>query len=254
MTHRRFVGPWELIPREQLAATDAIEAAMVEYAQGVAALYRTPGDSSGFGAFVRPPDLRVGDEVEEERLRTFHHSIVVALLDQNPSRADPDAPIDDYNAGHRMCTTENALLFGHRFGADLFTGFQTGTMVVNRTIGPRIGEGRDVIEPPSDMRLPIFRPQFDEVYAAAIYDVLTNQNAAAPDLPGAIRWLELAWTNSAAIDAAARVLALRAGFDVLFGGADTRQNRARLSTLLDEPDAQRHNDLGRIVGSGAKRT
>ena len=37
----------------------------------------------------------------------------------------------------------------------------------------------------------------------------------------------------------ARILALRAGFDVLFGGAETRELRERFSALLDPPDAPR---------------
>src|SRR5918994_6107999 len=141
---------------------------------------------------------------------------------------------NDQNAGHQMATTENALLFGHRFGDDLYTGFETGTMVVMRHLGSRIGEAEDVIQPPSDMHLPTFRPQFDPVYADALYAVLAGLGANDPDLPGAIRWLELAWTNSASIDTAGRILALRAGFDVLFGGANTREIRGRLSALLDD--------------------
>ena len=97
---------------------------------------------------------------------------------------------NDQNAGHQMATTENALLFGHRFGDDLYTGFKTGTMVVMRHLGPRIGEAEGVIQPPSDMHLPTFRPQFDPVYADALYAVLAGLGANDPDLPGAIRWLE----------------------------------------------------------------
>lgn len=53
------------------------------------------------------------------------------------------------------------------------------------------------------------------------------------------RWLELAWTNSASIDTSARILALRAGFDALFGGASTRDIRTRLSALLDDANVPR---------------
>jgi hypothetical protein len=210
---------------------------MVGIALGVARLYRMPGHERGFGAFIRRDGTSVGEEMRSTGLRMLYHAVVVSLLDQNPSRAVAGM-VDDYNSGHRMATTENALLFGHRFDHELYTGFETGTMVVMRQLGPKIGETEDVIQPPADMHLPMFRPQFDHVYAQALYEVL-----AAPDdqhdLPGAIRWLELAWTNSASIDTAGRILALRAGFDVLFGGANTREIRGKLSELLDDENAQR---------------
>jgi len=79
----------------------------------------------------------------------------------------------------------------------------------------------------------------DDVYANALYGLLSDLTDDSPDLPGAIRWLEVAWSNSVSVTVEARILALRAGFDVLFGGADTRTIRTRLSALLDPPDAPR---------------
>jgi hypothetical protein len=40
-----MIGPWELIPREQLTIEDTTDAAMVEHAEGVARLYRMPGNA-----------------------------------------------------------------------------------------------------------------------------------------------------------------------------------------------------------------
>jgi len=237
LADRRLVGGWELIPRELLEPGDVEPEQVLEAAHGVAALYRMPGHERGYGAFIKPPGRRVGDECPEG-LRTLYSAVVVSLLDQNPSQAVAGMD-DDPNVGHRMCTTENALVFGHRFEADLYTGFETGTMVVMRHLGPRIGETRDVIEPPADMTLPVMRPQFDQIYAEALHQVLSHPADDAPDLAGAIRWLELVWTNSASIGPEARVLALRAGFDVLFGGERTNDIRCALSQLLDDPDAPR---------------
>jgi hypothetical protein len=59
------------------------------------------------------------------------------------------------------------------------------------------------------MHLPTFRPEPDGVYARVLYEVLSGLREEDADLPGAIRWLELAWTNSASIQTAARILALR---------------------------------------------
>ena len=250
LAQRREVGPWRLIPREQLTAEDTTGEQMVELAEGVAKLYRLPGHDRGYGAFIHRDNQPVGEEINPDRLRTLYHAIVVSLLDDNPSRAVAGM-VDDDNSGHRMCTTENALLFGHRFDHELYTGFETGTMVVMRHLGPKIGEAESVIQPPADMHLPLMRPQFDPVYAQALYEVLSSLGDDDPDLPGAIRWLELAWTNSASIDTSGRILALRAGFDVLFGGANTREIRGKLSELLDEQNAVRTHrawdDHGRHV-------
>jgi hypothetical protein len=78
-------------------------------------------------------------------------------------------------------------------------------------------------------------PWIDDVYAKALHEVLSNLTDDSPDLPGAIRWLEVAWSNSVTVRLEARILALRAGFDVLFGSAETRSVRERLSALLDDP-------------------
>jgi hypothetical protein len=237
---RRQIGPWLLIPRAELSASDCVSEGMVEHAHGVWALYRMPTDATGYGCFVARNDQPIGTDLDTTGLSTLRDAVCVSLLDQNPSRAVAGM-VDDYNAGHRMCTTENALIFGHRFGDDLYTGYETGVMVVHRHIGPRIGDAESLIDPPSDMHLPVMRPEFDEVYAQALQDVITGLGEDDPDLPGAIRWLELAWTNSSVIDGAARVLALRAGFDVLFGGAATATIRGELSALLDEQNAPRVN-------------
>lgn len=237
LAQRCTIGPWLLIPREQLTADDTTGETMITHAHGVARLYRMPGHERGFGAFIRHEDQPIGQEIDSPGLGVLYHAVVVSLLDQNPSRAVADTV--DYNSGHRMATTENALLFGHRFDQELYTGFETGTMVVMRHLGPKIGETEDVIQPPADMHLPTFRPQLDHVYAQALYEVLSELGEDEPDLPGAIRWFELAWTNSASIDTAGRILVLRAGFDVLFGGANTREIRGKLSELLDERSAAR---------------
>jgi hypothetical protein len=73
--------------------------------------------------------------------------------------------------------------------------------------GARVGESQDKIDPPSELMLPIFRPQLDEVYCAAAYDVLANLTDDSPDLPGAIRWLEVGWSNSRSVSQQAHVLA-----------------------------------------------
>ncbi len=234
---RRTIGPWTLIPREVLVDEDASSAAVAEQARGLAALYRLPSNPRGFGAFVRSGDEPVGEEVDAMALGRLRQSIVVSTLDQNPSRADPT--FDDDNAGHRICTVENARLHGHGVDADGYTAFEYGVMVRNLVGGYQVGRDTEKIEPPQELQLPLLRPQFDDVYASALYDVLSNLTDESPDLPGAIRWLEVGWSNSLSVPLEARILAFRAGFDVLFGGAETKDIRTKLSALLDAPDAAR---------------
>jgi hypothetical protein len=233
LSKRITIGPWELIPKSQLTAADAIAPEMVEHAHGVADLYALPSKSSGFGAFVRHADGGVGDEIDRTKLSALHDAVVVPLLDRNPSRGDPEQD-EDPNAGHRTCTTENALLYSHRFEPDLYIGYETGTMAITQHFGPKIGEQRELIAAPSDLKLPIMAFDLDDVYANALYEVLTNLADDDPDLPAAVRWFEIAWTNSAVVDAETRVVALRAAFDLLFGGnAQTETVRDRLSDFLD---------------------
>jgi hypothetical protein len=247
---RLTIGTWTLIPREAFADEDAIAPEAAEQARGLAALYRMPGDPRGYGAFVRSELNPVGEEVDQVALGRLYQTVVVTLLDGNASRANPQD--DDYNAAHRMGTLENARLLGHGIDPDGYTSFQYGVMVQMLVGGYQVGRDVDKIEPPQELQLPLMPPRIDDVYANALNDVLSNLSENSPDLPGAIRWLEVAWSNSVSVRLDTRILALRAGFDVLFGGADTRAIRTGLSALLDAPDAVRRSrewdDHGRHRG------
>jgi hypothetical protein len=235
---RLTVGPWTLIPRAALTDDDAISAEAAERARGVAALYRMPGDDRGFGAFVRSEQSAVGAEVDENAIWRLYQAVVTALLDRNASPAEPRE--EDINAGHATCTVENARLHGQGVDDQGYTAFSYGVMVQQLVGGYQVGRDTAKIEPPHELNLPILgRGGVDDVYVNALYEVLSNLDEDSPDLPGAIRFLEVAWANSLSVRTEARILALRAGFDVLFGGADTRTVRDNLSALLDRADAPR---------------
>jgi hypothetical protein len=236
LSERLSIGPWTLIPIGDVRDEDAISADAAEAARGVHALYRMSGDRRRFGAVIRGNDP-VGAEQDGNGLGLLRLAIVTAMLDRNPSLADPDA--DDLNAGHRICTSENAYLAGHGVDDDGYTGYARGTISQMLVGGAKVGESVDVIDPPAELMLPLFRPQIDDVYVVALYDVLANLDEQSPDLPGAIRWLEVGWVNSRTVTAHTHVMALRAGFDVLFGGSSTTDIRTRLSALLDEAGAPR---------------
>jgi hypothetical protein len=215
---------------------------MVQHAGGVAALYRVPGGLGSAGAFVRTPAGPVGTNIDREATTNLALAVLVAQLDTNPSlaRAEED---EDGNAGWGVSTSENALLYSHRFESDLYTAYETGTMTRISHFGVRIGENRDVIEPPNDLSIPFLgNPDLDEVYATATLDLLSSVTAESPDLAGAIRWLQIVWANAAIVEGRPRILAIRAGFDTLFGSSDTEEVRDALTRLLDpdgEPVAQR---------------
>lgn len=239
LAERMSVGPWTLIPRAALVDDDALSPAAAEQARGIAALYRLPSDGRGYGAFIRSAEAAVGAEVDQVGLGRLYQAVVTALLDRNASRADPRE--DDYNAGHATCTVENARVHGHGVDDEGYTAFSYGVMVQKLVGGYRVGRDTDKIEPPHELSLPIMRGrvQLDAIYANAVYAVLADLDEHSPDIPGAIRFLEVAWVNSLSVKVEARILALRAGFDVLFGGADTKKIRNRLSRLLDAADAAR---------------
>jgi hypothetical protein len=238
LPERLVVGPWTLIPRSDLKDDDAISADAATKARGVAALYRMPGDDRGFGAFVRSEDASVGEEVDAIGLGRLYQAVVTGLLDRNASRAEPRN--DDHNAGHATCTVENARFQGHGIDDDGYTAFSYGVMVQQLVGGYQVGRDVAKIEPPHELQLPMLgRRGMDDVYVSALYDVLSNLHENSPDIPGAIRFLEVAWANSLSVRTEARILALRAGFDVLFGGAETKKVRNRLSRLLEAPDAAR---------------
>jgi hypothetical protein len=232
LSRRIVVRPWTLIPPEDLSDADAVSTQAAELARGVHALYRFDGNRPGFGAFVRSAEP-VGNELDVVEMSRLRLSVVAALLDTNPSLADPEHVPE--NAGHRICTSENAFVIGHGIDDHGYTGYVRGTMSQMWVGGPKVGESRDVIAPPSELMLPLMRPQIDDVYCTALYEVLSNLDDDSPDLPGAIQWLEVGWSNSISVSAPTHVLALRAGFDVLFGGADTQMIRGKLSDLLDPP-------------------
>jgi hypothetical protein len=233
LAERMTVGPWILIPSTAVSEEDTGSAAVTEQALGLGALYRMPADRRGYGAFVRSVDGHVGEDVDEVALGRLSQAVTVALLDRNPSPVNP--PADDWRAAHATATVENARLIGHGIDDDGYTAFEYGVMVRMLVGGYRVGEDADVIAPPQELELPLNRPRIDDVYAAALYDVLSNLAEDSPDLPGATRFLEVAWANSRSVRPEARILVLRAGFDVLFGGAQTNAIRSALSGLLD-PD------------------
>lgn len=229
---------WRLIPFRDLARRHTVSQSILNEVRRLRTAYRlTEGRGMSFGALIVPRNGRIGDEQPRELLRPLRRALVAALLDGNPSFLDPDP---NPNAGHRMTTSENAVVYGHPLHGGSSYAISTGAMVktLNLNHSPP-GRRLPRVSPPAELPTPIFAG-LDEEYASALYDALVRDDMTARRLDRSIEWLALAWNNSAAISEGARVLVFRAGFEVLLGGgADTKRNRELLSELLDAPDAER---------------
>lgn len=94
--------------------------------------------------------------------------------------------------------------------------------------------------PPSELHIPFMNPPIDEVYAAALLEELSKRIDDARRLGGAIDWLDIVWRNTVSIDHDTRIIALRAGFEVLLGAGDRMSAiRDALCSLLDSADAKK---------------
>ena len=252
LRERITVGAWELIPRAALAERDCLDARTIELAQGLGAVYVLPEHAgTAAGAFARPREWRVGDEIPDlpdlRGVRDLQRACTVAVLDVNPSPLLPDTE-RDLNAGHWMLTSDNALVVAH--GIDRRIGY-TGTIVGSRlpvfSFGvsvlddPENGIRRATILPPGGLRIPAFRPpRLDVEYADATWHAIRRGDDGARRLQRAIDWLNLAWLNATGLTDELRVPALRAGFEVLLDSEDAEELARRLGRLLDDTTPIRH--------------
>jgi hypothetical protein len=100
--------------------------------------------------------------------------------------------------------------------------------------GLQVGTDYSQIRPPSELHVPFMHPPIDELYTASLLEGLSQGTDAARRFGGAIDWLDIAWRNTASIDEDTRIIALRAGFEVLLAAGDkTNAIREALCGLLD---------------------
>jgi hypothetical protein len=236
LDREREVGPWLLVPFRDLARRHTTNQPVFNEVRRLRTAYKLKEGITPFGAVVVPVDGRIGDERPRELLRPFHRAVSCALIDSNASFLDDDNP----NAGHKMATAENAVVYGHPLHGGNSYVTSTGALVQSwdyRSAEP--GRRLPSVAPPHELPKPLFA-SFDHEYASGLYTALTGEDITARRLDRAIEWLALAWSNSAAISEDARVIVLRAGLEALLGGgASTQRNRELLSVLLDESDPAR---------------
>jgi len=144
------------------------------------------------------------------------------------------------NEGHQMVTSGNTLVYGHPLNNENWVADQYGVMATRLVGGMRLGEADTHFEPPGELIIPALDKPFDDVYASAIYVEIAKGGATARRIAHALDWLGIAWRNTSAIEVGTRIVALRAGFEVLFGvGNSTRAVRQSLGTLLDPRGVER---------------
>lgn len=234
------VGPWRLIPRDKLEASDAAVARPVELAEGFANLFELPTPpGSRCGAFVYREGAPFGTEPPnvEKAITDLYAALTVGIIDGNPSALDDE---HDPNAGHRSVTSENARIIAARIGSEGYTSLILGSRVPQWNLGVYVGEDRDWGLPrqtfphPADLRIPSMGHVGGFGYADAAVRALEPNTAKARRLRRAILWLALAWLNTQGFTDDLRVPALRAGFEVLLNHESSLELARRLGSLLQD--------------------
>jgi hypothetical protein len=229
------VGPYELISRNVATDDDFLSPQIKADVAGLLKMYELPSSMSDkFGCVVRRRDGKVGDKFEREEMRPLRRAVVAALLDRNPQAIG----LKRDSQGWHVSTSDNALLYLHQLDGSGHVAVQYGRLVELTVGGLTIGEEHSQIHAPSEMPTPFLGPDPDDVYLAALYDVITSGTAEARRVGRAIDWLDLAWRNTTSIDDDTRIVAIYSGFEVLLAGAGAESLRAALSRLI-EPGAKK---------------
>lgn len=246
-SERLSAGGWQIIPRADLVADDVSADWVRESTLGLLDLYAfRSGSWDAVGCIARPPKGVVGDPLRVDEMRVLHRAVVAALLDPNPSLSKKDA-------GHQVATSDNALVYGHRVDGSGSVWVDYGVMVRAVVGGLSIGSDDVQIAAPPEVLMPFLHPSMDQIYLDALVQVLGAGDDKSRRLSRAIDWLDLAWRNTSSIDEDTRIVALRAGFEVLFGvGDQTGSIRSALSELLDEESAARATRMWKTL-QGATR-
>jgi hypothetical protein len=225
---------WEVIPRSQLRPEDAIEPWVHEHALGLLHLYKLRSEGWGaIGCVAKPSDGLVGQSSDLGSIRALHRAVVASVLDPNPSLSEKEK-------GHQVATSDNALVFAHRVDESGFVSVDYGVMVRAVVGGLQVGQEGVTIAAPPEIHVPFLHPSVDDVYLISLLSVLGKHDDDARRIGRAIDWLDLAWRNTSSIDEDTRIVALRAGFEVLLGvGDNTTDIREALTDLLEDETTSR---------------
>ena len=225
---RVTLGPWEIISRGVFTDDDFTTPKLRADVDDLLKMYEMNGSMANrFGCVVRRTDGKAGEPFDSAEMRPIRRALVAAILD----------PIPEFGAsppqGWHIPTSDNALLYGHRFDGSGYVGIQYGRMVQMNVGGLQIGTEHSRIHPPAELHAPFLSGDPDPVYLDALYTELIPDTTAARRLGRAIDWLDLAWRNTTSIDDDTRIVAIYSGFEVLLDQDGTEALGKALSGLLD---------------------
>jgi hypothetical protein len=242
LRERLEIDGWVLVQPGELGEHYFANELAAKAAPGLVRLYALEDERAKIGAFVYRVGVGVGGEVDGVDVRLVHRALTIAVLETNdPIKAgEPEG-----NQAHGAMTSDNAIVYGHRIGAEGWVAAQYGAMVRTLSGGYNVFEEDGMrFRPPTDLHVSFWPSHLDAELAAGVHRCIAVDSDEARRLERAIGWLDLAWRNAEAITADLRIPAIRSGFEVLFDVDDvnvdvTVEIRRALSALLDDSDAPR---------------
>lgn len=220
--HRVRVGPFELIPWEDLPTVDVAEPWLRGRLHGFERMYDSEvvfAQYNGQPLGVAPPD---------ELLDPLRRAVLVATISES-------SPLDDESdVGWGAVTADNTLAYVHPIPKDGGISVPVGRIVRTWLSGDVEGS-RGGVPKPVEMPVPMALPIPDSDIGDAVYSALTMGSETARRLALAVDWLDVAWRNTDSIDDNVRILAVFAGFEVLLidgARADYREMAKRYDDFL----------------------
>jgi hypothetical protein len=209
---RVTVGPYELIPRNDLRLSDYAAPWIKEQTEGLLRMYVLRSSvASSFGAVARACDGHVGDPFPRDDMARLRRAVVVALLDRNPENIG----LKRRPTGWSVPTSDHALFYVHQLNGSGHVVVQYGRMVEVSEMGLQIGDEASVVRAPVEVHGTFSAPDLDELYADATYQELKATTPQNRRLARSIDWLDVAWRNTPSITDETRILALYSGFETL---------------------------------------
>jgi len=241
------VGPWEFIPYSDLQVADTPGQAEYDRAQGLMGLYhRSRRIPDNFGCFVKRRTGLVGEEITFAQLGSLRSVVLFGFLDRNPVDRTLGGE-EDPNAGHKIWTSDNFLIVGHRVEHG-FAAARYGAMSQSLVAGLRLDDEHAEIAPPAELVCPFMGLQPDPVVTDALWRVSRLRTPESRRILRAIDWLDLAWRNTPSVSQEMRIVLLKSGFETLLDvGERVDDQRTALQALLPKaaPKRRMRRWLGR---------
>lgn len=237
----RNVDEWTLLPFPAVDAHDGMPGTVRQRVLTLVGAYEVASrGGSRLGAVAHCAGLSIAAPVDRQFAR-LGLALLVGTLNHNPSMADgqgEDGPERTGNEGHAVCTTENALLYGHPVVGDA-SSYVTQTGVLARSLGMHVAfDGTEIPKVQPSVELPgALLGRFDAEIAAAAYQALATEDEQARRLEVAVDWCRVALSNSERVSLPVRVGAARSAIETLMGTDDKMQVLNRHGRLMSELDA-----------------